>query len=71
LKNIQDFEQRNFSNFDSEENKDGHNNLKYNIHKRSNSKNSHTNYKINPNMKYMPDHLATKLVDEILNSKFS
>ncbi len=41
----------------------------------STSKNSDNNYssnnKINNNKKYMPDHLASKLVDEILNSKFS
>jgi hypothetical protein len=47
--------------------------FRMNLHKRPFSKNSHqaskTNF--NPHMKHMPDHLATKLVDDILNAKFS
>jgi hypothetical protein len=44
-----------------------------NMHKRPFSKNSHINTtnKIYSNLKHMPAHLATKLVDDILNAKFS
>ena len=70
---MQEFEQRNFLGEEEDENKDMGAGFKLNLHKRPFSKNSHANpaNRINPNLKHMPDHLATKLVDDILNAKFS
>jgi len=82
IKNLQDFEKRNFIIEEEDEMREGAYAMKYNLQKRPLSKNSHRNLNQNynsnknsnnnnQNFKHMPDHLASKLVDDILNSKFS
>lgn len=73
LRNLQEFEQRNFLMEEHDELKGIRGGYKLNLQKRAFSKNSHINptNKINSNLKHIPDHLATKLVDDILSAKFS
>ena len=70
---MQELEQKDFLIEANDENKDVGIGLKMNLKKRPFSKNSHSNQgnKINANLKHIPDHMASKLVDDILNAKFT
>ena len=58
---------------EDDDNKEIGGGFRFNLHKRPLSKNSHANptNKVNSNLKHMPAHLASKIVDDILNHKFS
>jgi len=83
MKNLQDYEKRIFADEEDDfmmENKNYNGYaFKNDLHKRPSSIGANNKYskminninKGDQNSKHMPDHLASKLVDEILNSKFS
>ena len=79
MKDLEEFEFRNFTYEDDNENIDTKTNFRKNTNASRNSFNASGNKNNNPlrnsknslkDKKYMPDHVASKLVDDILNDKF-